>query len=173
MRLCVAYCFATLKTPEEDLSILANTTQLVKQHTCTSIYFNNIEAQMTFRHLLSDQSDPFNRAPLTMDQVRMCYKCLFWADNLGNGNGNLMGGDGWIYCWLWRMRDQFTRKAKMSMMRSGVNKKPFVWRKFSWLVRTWYIFPFHAGWTGDWIETTRGGVDGQQDELVMKIESKE
>ena len=38
MRLCVAYCFATLKTPEEDLSILANTTQLVKQHTCTSIY---------------------------------------------------------------------------------------------------------------------------------------
>ena len=104
MRLCVAYCFATLKTPEEDLSILANTTQLVKQHTCTSIYFNNIEAQMTFRHLLSDQSDPFNRAPLTMDQVRMCYKCLFWADNLGNGNGNLnrngnlMGGDSWMYC---------------------------------------------------------------------------
>ena len=28
----------------------------------------------TFRHLLSDQSDPFNRAPLTMDQVLMLMK---------------------------------------------------------------------------------------------------
>ena len=38
----------------------------------------NAKHSLTFRHLLSDQSDPFNRAPLTMDQVCILMTLEAW-----------------------------------------------------------------------------------------------
>lgn len=42
-------------------------------HTMTSHFWTeqvNFTVNLCFRHLLSDQSDPFNRSPLSMDQVK-------------------------------------------------------------------------------------------------------